>query len=231
MDDGLCTSCDEGACSSCDEGMCGQCDQAGCYYCDEGACTLYDINSCETCDEETEGCFFCDDACSVCDECVTCDEFGGGDPYMDPDGDSSNTGWVDQADGSSNIYQSIDEGVRQPSSPGTDDYIEGGGVCEYRCTMSAASGAATGVTIWVNSGADSPVGLPSYTLYVDISINGSWQGEKTVHTGTGTTAQAWTSHLWNGSWSQADLATLIVKLRRRGPGYSRVYEFYSHLSD
>lgn len=128
--------------------------------------------------------------------------------YSDPDGDiesqTSSTGefW----------YTEIDEGVREPDIPDTDDYVSGELHENYDSfTMSDVDlegGVASSVRIWAYGNITS--GDPDWLG--DISLNGgsSWTEEKSFEF---TASPSWKSVEFAGEFTQEQINALAVKVK------------------
>ena len=145
--------------------------------------------------------------------------------YCDPNGDDSI-----QWNPNSNNYQQIDDGVRQPSDPGTVTGVEDNGdgtIDIYNMTTIASVTSVSQVVIWVYGKVD---GADVDTTDIDINMGG-WEGAQTIPFSHGA-APAWQSVTFNGTWSQADLDGLQVKATANHniAGANNNYEIYAEVT-
>ena len=137
---------------------------------------------------------------------------GGGTDYTDPNGDVATSGWTPTPAGTH--YTTIDEATRQPTVPDTADYIsaaDGGGQDDFNMTTFTAA-TVTQIKVWVygeNPGAQAQ-------FQGNIYVAGAWQTAGTFSVGTPAGSPSWGSITYDGSWTQADLDNLKVRLIRSG---------------
>ena len=149
--------------------------------------------------------------------------------YLDPNGDSS-TAW-DVENGPAN-YDDINDETRPPTAPDTTQYANrvelytaatGDDVYE----MEAAPSGATTTSIVVYA-----YGYvwPGAAISVDLYIAGSWEGA--VALGYTDYVAAWKSATFSGSWSEAQVNAMQVKLSKTAGAstYTRVYELTAYIT-
>jgi hypothetical protein len=141
--------------------------------------------------------------------------------YMDPDGDDYVEMW--RSTGDTN-YQCVDDGVRQPGTPGGDyvikDYDSSPGADVY--SLSDPPSGASDVKVWVYG----TTGIHT-VIKVDFYVDGEWQGEQQV-IGSGQTG-VWGSHVYSGEWTEEQLAEAKVKVIGPDMGsecWVKIYEVY-----
>jgi len=130
--------------------------------------------------------------------------------YCDPD-DAPVEQWG--GDCPTNHEDCVDDAVRQPTNPPTTTEIrasieEQSAVDQFTMDNSINDiSEATQITFWANARTTNTL---SRDFYMDIKIAGSWVG----YSGKSlTTSQAWYSKTVNGSWTQAQINALQVRVR------------------
>ena len=117
-------------------------------------------------------------------------------------------------------YIFIDDGIRQPNTPDTSDYLESSGYGDVVLDMSTITNVAsvTNVTVWAYANG------PDIIVQGAIKMNGTW----TTLTDFGFTSSAsWKSVSFNGTWTQTDLNNLQVKLNVPQWGSGNIYAMYA----
>jgi len=115
--------------------------------------------------------------------------------------------------GCTNHEDCVDDAVRQPTNPSTSTNIkasvdEQSAVDQFTMDNSITNiSEATQIIFWANARCTN---LLSKDFYMDIYIAGSWVGYTTKSL---TTSQAWYSKTIGGSWSQAQIDALQVRVR------------------
>lgn len=123
--------------------------------------------------------------------------------YIDPDGDGEQLDWTPHPAG--DHYACVDDGVRQPTDPGSTDYLVADGTDILHASTLANVHQATSITIWINWKKN---GISTFTC--SIYVGGAWQADQSVpYTGGG--AQQWNSVTFSGDWSQADIDALKIR--------------------
>ena len=140
--------------------------------------------------------------------------------FIDPNADGTAQDWT--AYPSTPAWDCINDGVRQPTSVDSS-YIESSTdayASEFNFTTLTVASVSS-VVVWVyhmDGGADSTV------IGVQIYMGGSWQTQQNLpHNLDG-----WDSLTFNGTWTQADLNALQVRVISVMPegGYSDIFEIY-----
>lgn len=113
-------------------------------------------------------------------------------------------------------YTTLDDGTRQPAVPNTTDYITDMGPPsrndDFNVDMSTlAADSVNSVKLWAYAKNEAPV-----PLNVNIYIAGAWQTADTSNTLT--SSYAWYSATWTGTWTQADLDALRIRVMKTGGG-------------
>ena len=127
--------------------------------------------------------------------------------YVDPVGDNAVT-WTPSA--GTDHYALVDDGVRQPDAPDTADYVSytaAPGANEDFDMGTLTVSEVSSVTVWAYAKHDAAA-----ALNLNVYLAGAWQTANTTNTLSGT--YAWYSATWNGSWSQADLDALLVRVTK-----------------
>ena len=146
---------------------------------------------------------------------------------LDPNADGSTLEWTPST-GTSH-YAVVDDAARQPTDPGTSDYLRSshpGNTTGTKteelgfATATLASGALTEVKVWVRAYAGG-IGASSAKLDCQVYLGGAWQTAQNVFTGA--TSSAWFSVTFTGSWNQTDLDNLQVRLLHVKTSTSGVY--------
>ena len=126
--------------------------------------------------------------------------------YIDPNGDIEK-GWSGYP--SSNHYQNIDDGVRQPEDPGLSDYIEAHAPITLTdsfemTTFDLGGGTITSIKVWAFGDKSSDEDKVYASIYT-----GSWSSAKELNfIGPPT----WQYAEWTGSWNQSVLDNLRVRV-------------------
>lgn len=150
--------------------------------------------------------------------------------YVDPNGDVSKQ-WELPASGTH--FDDIDDGVRQPTAPGTSTYIaettEEAEVQKDVFNMTSLAGVSevTQIKVWAYGHAD---GAASPSCKTRIKIGGVW---KTLTNLNFTGSNTWKSATFTGSWTQAQLDALQVELEADldgDMGEVYVYEMYCEVT-
>ena len=145
--------------------------------------------------------------------------------YVDPNGDIAK-GWDHPASGAH--YTKVDDGIRQPTQPGTATKIacdeSDGAVDTFAMETIPDVAEVTQVKVWVNGKHAGGGSDASVNIYI-----GGW---KTAGDLGFTGSQSWKSRIFNGSWTQAQLDGLRVKLTSsvEEEGEITVYEVYAEIT-
>lgn len=146
--------------------------------------------------------------------------------FCDPNGDVA-AGWSEPASGTH--YDDVDDAIRQPTQPGTSTYIscddsDDGAVDTFAMETIPDVSEVAQVKVWVNGkhaggGSDADV-----NIYI-----GGWQTGGALGL---TDSKSWKSRIFNGSWTQAQLDGLQVKLTSsvEEEGEVTVYEVYAEIT-
>ena len=126
--------------------------------------------------------------------------------YVDPVGDNA-VAWTPST--GTVHYVLVDDAVRQPTVPTTTDYISAVtfGVNDDFDMGTLTVSEVSSVTVWAYAKHDTAA-----ALNLNVYLAGAWQTANTTNTLSGT--YAWYSATWNGSWSQADLDALLVRVTK-----------------
>ena len=145
--------------------------------------------------------------------------------YVDPSGDDTQV-W--NAPTATPVYTEIDDGIRQPTAPNTADYDRDAGATEkidiFDMDTITNVDEVTQVKLWAYGKIG---GLDPAECHGDVYLNGSWTSLTDF---VFTTSYAWKSITYNGSWTQADLDALQVKLRKINTGFAEVAAVYCEVT-
>ena len=146
--------------------------------------------------------------------------------YLDPNGDVSIT-W-NRTTGPDYNYQDIDDGIRPPSKPGADRvYIQAPATSDDVYDMEAAPSGATVtiIKIWVYGEM-----YPGAATSIDLNIGGGWEGASSL--GFTDNVKSWESVTFTGSWSEAQVNAMQVKLlKTAGAGaYPDIWEITAYIT-
>jgi len=131
--------------------------------------------------------------------------------YVDPDGDAATSGWVPTPSGTH--FTTINDAIRQPTVPDTTDYISAGdvgGQDDFDMTTFTTT-TVTSIKVWVYGENPAAQAIFQGNIYVA----GAWQTAGTFTVGL-PGSPSWGSITYDGSWTQADLDNLKVRLIRSG---------------
>ncbi len=140
--------------------------------------------------------------------------------YLDPNGQVSNAGWVDQGlVNSTNIYVSIDDGMRQPTAPNGTDYAytttDGGTVVFSMPTLSGVLSVSQ-IKVWLY-GEYFDTGGAGEGILISAKIGGAFQINTRVYA-AGVGSLTWVSVTYTGSYTQSDIDNLEIRLTHEDAG-------------
>ncbi len=117
-------------------------------------------------------------------------------------------------------FDKVNEVVIQPSPGNTNEIWSTGAQDDVSdvFTLTAASGNASVLRVWVYAADDGD----EPTVTVDIYVDGGWLGAKSIPTLAEAPTFNWLKPAadWSGTWSQASLNSAKLKIRKQGAGVS-----------
>ena len=125
--------------------------------------------------------------------------------YVDPNGDGTTLQWTPTPSGTH--YTTIDDGTRQPSVPNISDYVARSGVAAgdiYDLTSISSVSSVSQITIWAYGSVTGAGGINT-----SIYVGGAWQADQLLNL---TSSNSWLSLTFTGTWTQADLDALQVRI-------------------
>ncbi len=136
--------------------------------------------------------------------------------WVTPNGDGGTILWDLVVPGGGDHYLGIDDAAISPNDPGTATLIQAttdGVIDEFSYTTFTAS-SITAVAVYAYCVKEDGTGTPD--IDIDVYMDSGWLGNKTIATG----AEGWVNTAdWTGTWVQADLDALQVRVDNQLNGF------------
>ncbi len=154
--------------------------------------------------------------------------------YLNPNGDGSSVNWT--ASGGSPYYPYVSKGVQNPTTPSTASYIgpDRGVTDEFLMETISDVDEVTSISVWLYGFSALGIFTSQPAPYrFSLFLNGSWV-DYPIGFEDMPTSSAWVSQTFTGSWTQADIDALQVRIEATddsGPGsQATVYAIYAELT-